>query len=609
MQNKSSKDEERPKQEQKLSSTEINEEAVSLSHNESEKKQATGDDEEDAEEEECVSRVDACNTTATASTAVGRASGGGGGRIIVSIESEPNIDRFARLNLHDLVDDDEDQDADDDMTPMTNEEEEEEHGRKNREPVFHYKKLEESSADEEVEKEPEMKEEMDQLKVEEDSTASECSSVVTAVSVDIGEANVVEVVQRTTAEFLEFERMDSILPETVVEEDNSGLKLHDDVEIEEHEVMVQEYTVHSPIQGRSMELNDDEYVAMKGITIEVEEDEIIIRPTEDQVQRDAPEVTVTSPTEELVNEALNEAIAVVENETEEITPTIESHVNPKPTESQSFTEQEIKVEIFNRPNSTKNTEEETHDIVIEEDISSYDNFVSIMQSDVLKETTSMTRSLRFPRQHVNRPGDFPKTMSDLITFDDEDMTDMEQKNLSMRKRQDSIRVKIQRENATLLKRTGHHRRYNMPAQSIDMTTRITLAKVKHQEAGNEANHQTMFPRRRQIFIPGNFPRDVANEAEYQLKDKLDSEPVRVQRITYTQPIVQLTMIREDPPKEGPASAPASQSVPCTPLGLCPQAPPMRRSRSVSPYIVDSDDPMMVLLKDTMEIPLVHNTEP
>lgn len=547
----------------------------------------------------------------------------------MSIESEPNIDRFARLNLHDL---DEDQDADDDMTPSSNE--------KQGERAFNYQKLEESSAGEEEDEEDTLRaddantedvEQEGQEIVEEvaftsttrqellsaqDDARSDCASDVSTLSPDIEETLIDDPTEQVAKE-----------PEIVVKVEMSDLKeestqsnnLNEEAASAPPKAQIEldEYTIESPTRGQSIDLEEFEVVE----SIEPEEQQVVEVP-EIQVIRQPSPVPIIQITHVVdVNSFLDS-----ERSSQPIIEEVPAPAEDK--SSQSFIDQEI---ISQRnPSSPPSppiiTTEESSPIsaVVDEDISNYDNFITIMQSNVLKEAA---KGFRFPIKPENKPGDFPKTVSELITFDDEDMTAVESKNLQMRKRQDSIKVKIQTENTTERKKTGHHRRYNMPAHSIDMGTRIILSNRKLEE------DKKVFPRKRQIFIPGNFPRDILHHSEYKLKDGLaegtsQSEPVRVRRITYKQPIVQLTMIREEqkpvptvvipppPPPQSSSSAPASvhvlttsQSVPTTPQGLTPRPniEPVRRSRSVTPFIVDRDDPMMQLLKDSMEIPLVYDS--
>lgn len=594
------------------------------------------DDENEEEEEDSVSR-----------------GGVGESRIIVSIESQPNIERFARLSMHDL---DEDRDADDDMTPMASENE-----RSSRRAFNYQQLLEKSSSEEnatgkeEVDEmgEEEEEEDEDTLRAEDnleteapgeeveevgylssdpkavleegEEARSDCDASDTrTLSPDVEEVcSVVDIrelpkdgvpkVKDLTTNFLDAEKRNQEPTENVQPIDEIIIDCPINVEAP------QECVTESPsVGGKSVDLKDVENQYPVETCEKQEKNIEIIEIPEMEVNRpitpEIPSIQIT-PVLEIDSDRL---IQMEEKERiEEVS-------------SEYFIEHEISSQapfpvIITTEESISNTS------VVDEEISNYDNFISIIQSNVLKE---VTKGFHFPLSAENKPGDFPKTMSELITFDDEDMTDAECKNLQMRKRQDSIKVKIQTENTTLRKKTGHHRRYNMPAHSIDMGTRIVLSNRTLQD------HQKVFPRNRQIFIPGNFPRNILDQSEYKLKDGTVEGPssgaVRVKRISYTQPVVQLTMIREElqktlptvppsPPPSSPGpptlqlttSLPASlspvstsQSVPATPQGLAPHPPieSFRRSRSVTPFIVDRDDPMMVLLKDSMEIPLVYNTK-
>lgn len=565
----------------------------------------------------------------------GSVSSSGESRIIVSIESEPNIDRFARLSLHALGGD-EDADADDDMTPLSTDE-------RSNSRAFNYQKLEESSAGEEDQDVEEGEEDEDTLRQEEgviiaddgvqevilsatvhsdllsaqEDTRSECASDVRTLSPDLEESHSVvdcsedihgrdeEMSQQQDTNLNVKELTEALLEAERIQDASENAQMKDEAisKCAQDEAVEHDYLIESPVREQSVNLQEDANPLNDETNMtEIKPEVGVIRLVTLEILPEEKS-TVTQINSFLDSERSGQEIKPPEQEKEELSP-------------KSFVDHETKNEIsVAKPSSPTEpiitTEESSnHHSVIDEDISDYNNFISIIQSNVVKEATK-SKGIRFPIKHENKPGDFPKTMSELYTFDDEDITDNEKRNLQMRKRQDSIKTKIKTENTSLYQTTGHHRRYNMPALSIDMQTRIVLS--NH----NMEKEKKVFPRNRQIFIPGTFPRNIQNEGEYDLREEDPPEPVRVKRICYTQPIVQLTMIREEPqPKASasislPASASvslASQSVPATPEGLRPHTliEPLRRSRSVSPFIVDRDDPMMLLLKDSMEIPLVHD---
>lgn len=574
-------------------------------------------------------------------------SSGGGSRIIVSIESEPHIDRFARLNLHDMMDGGED--ADDDMTPVPTDE-------RNHIRAFDYEKLEDNSArgreltqtggqvdvdnkqqqQEHVEGEQEDDDDTLMNSVEEvvlcasvrgellsakEDTRSDCASEVRTMTPDVEEGysgmdfnREIQLMEANKDEYQEqpHDLNAKELTEALLHTERRQVANRDIPEMTEEsvrrptkeDIVEEDYLIESPGRGQSVETEDENHEAYEKLTGNISETELemeIIQPV--NVEVTPPETSTKTDINSFLNSERSEQLVALPEAQKEISP-------------QSFIDHEI---AASNPSPLKSppiiTNEESSATVIDEDISDYKNFISIMQNTVLKE-----RVHHFPLGHVNKVGDFPKTMSEMYTFEEEDMTDHECKKLQMRKRQESIKTKILIENTTMFKSTGHHRRYNMPAHSIDMGTRVKLSNLKMEE------ERKVFPRNRQIFIPGNFPRNIFNEQEYNLRQEGPPEPamVRVKRITYTQPTVQLTMIREEPqptnmgfvpvspaPPSASVSLPplqlTSQSVPATPQGLQPNPiGPLRRSRSVSPFIVDRDDPMMTLLADSMEIPLVHD---
>lgn len=528
---------------------------------------------------------------------------GGENRIIVSIESEPNIERFARLILHD-----EEQDADDDMTPMVTEDDSDRslHYHKKRsirerevEGVKIPEKQEGSDGEDEEEQQGEVEEEEeeeDTLKQEienerdevqvnlcaiQDEDKSDCVSDIRTFSPDI------------EREMKPISKIDDQIIEQISVPENEKDHLNIDEEIRDINMDCVE--------------NVDTTISPVGYQIDSPVNEEII----------AEEEAMSSQYEHLVLE-IHEEIIKTKVPTVDALPNIAavtSFLNSEKSDQLTHDEQESSVQHFidNErslipPIITTEESSTINSSVVDEDISNYDNFITIMQSKVVKE---VTKGPKFPIKHVNKLGDFPKTISELTELDEEDMTEHEKKNLKQRKRQDSIKVKILKENTDQFQQTGHHPRYNMPAHSVDMQVRIVLSNQKLEE------DKKVFPRIKQIFIPGNFPREIQHEREYKLRDD-PKIPVRVRRMTYTQPIAQLTMIREEPrsvlgPEFPLSSAPSSSnttpSIPSTPDLLGPNfnQPLLLRSRSNSPYIhVDKDDPMMVLLKDTMEIPLVHD---
>lgn len=581
--------------------------------------------------------------------------GVGESRIIVSIESQPNIERFARLSLHDL---DEDRDADDDMTPMASENERSSHT------AFDYQRLEKSSSEEngpgkeDVDEmgEEEEEEDEDTLRAEDNlETEAPGEMVEEVVYSSTDQKEVIEEGEeaRSDCDASDTRTLSPDVEEVCSVVDIKELQMKGTPKVRDFTTDFLESERHQEFTGNIPTI--DEIIIDCPIAVKAPQDCFIDFPSVAGQSVDGKGVENQYPVETC--EKHEENIEIIESPEIEvycpttpeipsiqITPVMEMDSDQLIQMDERERIEEVSSESFidhekSSPHSASaspspiiiTTEESpSNTSVVDEDISNYDNFISIIHSNVMKEVTT---GFRFPLSPENKPGDFPKTMSELITFDDEDMTDAEFKNLQMRKRQDSIKVKIQTENTTLRKKTGHHRRYNMPAHSIDMSTRIVLSNRTMED------HQKVFPRNRQIFIPGNFPRNILDQSEYKLKDgNVEGPPpgpVRVKRISYTQPVVQLTMIREElqktlstvppspPPSPGPptlqltSSLPfslppvsTSQSVPATPQGLAPQHPiePFRRSRSVTPFIVDRDDPMMVLLKDSMEIPLVYNTK-
>lgn len=485
-------------------------------------------------------------------------------RIIVSIESEPNIDRLAQLDLHDLSD------SQDDMTPVTD---------TSTNTALNFQNLADSTGVEETGLLG--GEHVDNTIVDENQEAD-----------FLGLKDAIE--NRDLTDDTDLSGLVQLRQYDAVNECASEVTLCPDI-INKPAVTINE---HIGTQDNPKLIDSDSPIHdSKEDVVDIEETKI------SETYKKATDKTVTS--ESVPEKPIEQQCVTSESTTDDTIEKKEGTLEPL-----NITEEYIKT-----PSLLHVTTEESNNSVVDEDISNYDNFITIMQSNVLKE---VAKGFQFPVKHDNKPDDFPKTMSQLITFDDEDMTDAEKKNLQLRKRQDSIRGKIQTENTTLRKKTGHHRRYNMPAHSIDMDVRLELSNKKLEDA------KKVFPRNRQIFITGTFPRNISHESEYKLKDGLLSEPARVQRVTYTQPIVQLTMIREEtpravspippsrpsPPPPPPPVYPASQSVPTTPHGLTPHPIGLvRRARSVSPFIVDKDDPMMLLLKDSMEIPLVHDGNP
>lgn len=491
-------------------------------------------------------------------------------RIIVSIESEPNIDRFARLSLHE----DEDCDADDDMTPMATSQE--------HRMAFQYQRLDEKIADGDDDDEETLCEEeqvaivQEEVVLEEDTKSDSISDVRTISPDDSCEGKLA----------LEEDTEDMSFVNVEKEEVNDEI-VYPGREMEEEEIMeaMQEYLIDSPICGQSIDISDPDKILVPVAEEESFDEDVALNREIELFQQNGPAKS-TAPTL-----ALNSFLELERNASQTREP---ENDYPEST----FLEIPSTVRPVSTPVIT--TEESSGlEAVIDEDISNYHDFVSIMQSSVLKEARS---GIRFPIKFENKEGDFPKTMSELINFDDdEDMSAAETKKIKMRRREDSIKTKIVNENTTLYKSTGHHRRYNMPSHSVDIDTRLELSNRQMEE------EKKVFPRRRQIFIPGNFPRNITTESDNKLhkESKAADSGVRMQRITYTQPIVQLTMIREEvQPKKA-----EEESLPATPQGLSPTGSipvGVNRQRSVSPFIVDRDDPMMMLLKDSMAIPLVHD---